>query len=87
MKDTISLKVLGFLEDEVVHDSGVRVKLKDKLGKLKKVCSKRMGVQVSRLRFRFKSERIYDCDTPKGLKMKDGDIIEVFTFDTVHKYR
>ena len=62
MKDTISLKVLGFLEDEVAHDSGVRVKLTDKLGKLKKVCSKRMGVQISRLRFRFKSHCINDDD-------------------------
>ena len=85
MKDTIALKVLGFLEAEVVHEFGVRVKLTGKLGKLKKVCSKRMGVQVSRLRFRFKSQRIYDEDTPKALKMKDGDIIEVFTFDSVHK--
>ena len=85
MKDTIALKVIGFLEAEVVHEFGARVKLTGKLGKLKEVCSKRMGVQVSRLRFRFKSQRIYDEDTPKALKMKDGDIIEVFTFDTVNK--
>ena len=85
MKDTIALKVIGFLEAEVVHEFGVRVKLTGKLGKLKKVCSKRMGVQVSRLRFMFKSHSINDDNTPKALKMKDGDIIEVFTFDTVHK--
>ena len=85
MKDTVSLKVLGFLEAEVVHESSVRVKLTGKLGKLKKVCSKRMGVQLSRLRFRFKSHSINDEDTPETLKMKDGDIIEVFTFNTVHK--
>ena len=40
MKDTIALKVIGFLEAEVVHEFGVRVKLTGKLGKLKKVCSK-----------------------------------------------
>ena len=84
MKDTITLKVIGFLEAEVVHEFGVRVKLTGKLGKLKEVCSKRMGVQVSRLRFRFKSQRIYDEDTPKALKMKDGDIIEVFMSNTIN---
>ena len=41
-----------------------------------------MGIQLSRLRFVFQSQHINDEDTPLTLKMKDGDIIGVFSLDT-----
>ena len=58
------------------------VKLTTQLGKLKNAWSQRMGIQISRLRFVFQSQHINDDDTPLTLKMKDGDIIGVFSLDT-----
>ena len=81
--ESILLKVVPF--DEAIPDEKIhfKVKLATQLGKVKNAWSQRMGIQLSRLRFMFKSQYINDEDTPLTLQMKDGDIIEVFMSNTV----
>ena len=70
-------KVFDF-DEAGVREMHFRVKLTTQLGKLKKTWGQRTGAQVSSLRFMFKTHHINDDDTPETLKMKDGDIIEVY---------
>lgn len=75
-----------FIKLKAVGQDGVevhfKVKKSIKLQKLKKSYAERLGVNVESLRFVFDEERtIKDEDTPKMLKMKDCDVIDVFAIE------
>ena len=74
----IKLKVVGQDSNEIHF----RVKMSTVMGKLKKSYSERVGVPVNSLRFLFDGRRINDDETPKGLKMEQDDVIDVYQEQT-----
>ena len=74
----INLKVIGQDSNEIHF----RVKMSTVMGKLKKSYSERVGVPVNSLRFLFDGQRINDDETPKGLKMEQDDVIDVYQEQT-----
>lgn len=68
----ISRSIQGLLE---VH---FRIKYGVSLGRLKKAYADSVNKNVHKLRFLFEGRRIDDFDTPVTLKMKDGDVIELY---------
>jgi len=70
----IKLKVIGQDSNEIHF----RVKQTTILGKLKKSYSEKIGVPITSLRFLYDGRRTGDDETPKFLKMKQDDVIEVY---------
>ena len=53
------------------------VKKSTEMGKIKMMYSERYGILVASIDFFFDGRKIHDNDTPKGLKLEEGDAIEV----------
>ena len=73
-REYIILKIVGQDQNEIHF----RVQQTTQMVKLKKAYSERVGWPVTSLRFLFEGERILDDDTPKALKMEQGDFINVY---------
>jgi small ubiquitin-related modifier len=74
----INLKVLG-QDGNVVQ---FKIKQHTVLRKLMSTYCERIGVAPNDVRFSFDGDRVNEGDTPRGLKMEDGDTIEVFQQQT-----
>ena len=53
------------------------VKKSTKMRKIKKMYSKRYMIPVTSIDFFFDGRKIHDDDTPEGLELEEGDVIEV----------
>jgi small ubiquitin-related modifier len=74
----INLKVLG-QDGNVVQ---FKIKQHTVLRKLMSTYCERIGLVPNHVRFNFDGVRINEGDTPRGLKLEDGDTIEVFQQQT-----
>ena len=52
-------------------------KMSKKMGRLKKFYEAHIGVPIASLEFLFAGRRVKNNDTPRMLKMKQNDVIEV----------
>ncbi|VDM54839.1 unnamed protein product [Angiostrongylus costaricensis] len=49
------------------------------MGEIKRDFARRLGIDLSRLRFICDGQLVVDTDTPQELELKDGDMIEVIS--------
>ena len=54
-----------------------KMKKKTQIGKLMNAWCQRQGVNLNAVRFLFDGTRINSDQTPEGLEMEDGDVIDV----------
>ena len=59
-----------------------KIRSDTRLGKVFNAYSKRRGVEKETLRFTFEGARIEEDDTPAGLDIEEGDMIDVFQEQT-----
>ena len=69
----INLKVVAQDGNEIFF----KMKKKTPIGKLMNAWCQRQGVNLNAVRFLFDGERLRDTQTPEGLEMEDGDVIDV----------
>lgn len=72
--ELIKLKLI----DQHSNAKSYRAKVTTRLGKLKKLYSRKMGVPVTSLRFYFQGRRLHDTDTPERLGMRRVGVIRVY---------
>ena len=65
-------------DDESKNEIQIPINVRSQFKNLKESYAQRVGVPVISLRFFFNGRRLSDEDTPRGLEMEQGNIIEVF---------
>ena len=81
----IVLKVVRHDDDESKNEIQIPINVRSQFKNLKETYAQRVGIPVISLRFFFNGRRLSDEDTPRGLEMEQGNIIEVF-FGRRHSY-
>ena len=79
-ENIIKLKVLGQGSKAIrsrLREVHFNYKTSKKMGRLKKYYEAHIGVPIASLQFLFYGRRIKNNDTPKMLKMRQNDVIEV----------
>ena len=79
-ENTIKLKVVGQGSKAIrsrLREVHFNYKMSKKMGRLKKFYETHIGVPIASLQFLFAGKRIKNNDTPKTLKMRQNDVIEV----------
>ena len=75
------MKLAAFIDIEVVTHDGNKVYFKTRelhpLQKLMHFFCEQQGVSMNSVSFLFDGDHINETQTPKQLKMKDGDILHV----------
>jgi len=71
--DTINLKVVAQDGNEMFF----KLRRSTRMQKLMAAYCERQGVDRQTVRFLFDGERLRDTQTPEGLEMEDGDVIDV----------
>ena len=65
-------------DDESKNEIQIPINVRSQFKNLKESYAQRVGIPVISLRFFFNGRRLSDEDTPRGLEMEQGNIIEVF---------
>ena len=78
--ENIKLKVVGHGSKAIrsrLREVHFNYKMSKKMGRLMKFYEAHIGVPIASLHFLFCGKRIKNNDTPKMLKMRQNDVIEV----------
>ena len=72
-EECITVKVVDMFHYSVQH----RIRRSTKLSKVFRAYRRKTGISTYMARFLFYGDALKECDTPEGMEMEDGDIIDV----------